>query len=174
MTGERLRLRDVDPEAMAAALANQLLRHASAQLAAATSGDVADALRALARYARGEGLGAQPVGELLQSIAPLYRSVTQPDAHPVPAPSNPTTPLEMVVAAALARLQIDSGRDIGCTELALLTGIHRDHLTAIAREIPTAYRVGKDKDSRMPWRFKPTKALRQWIADKALIADKAV
>lgn len=168
MTGERLRLRDVDPEALADGTAKLSLQHASALLAAAISGEVAGALHALVRYARGEGLGDQDTLEtLLDRIAPLYRSVIHPEAGPGPAAA-PETPIELVVAAALARQQIDLGRDIGCTELALLTGINRDHMTALAREIPSAYRVLKDKDSRRPWRFKPTKALKQWIADKTI------
>lgn len=165
---ERLRLRDIDADALSAGTAKLLLQHASTQLAAATSGGVSWALHALVRYARGESIEGT-LETLLEDIAPLYRSVLHPDAHPTHVVAmRPETELEFVVAAALARQQIDAGREIGCTELSLLTGLNRDHLTEIAGAgaIPSAYRVGKDR--RKPWRFKPTKALKAWIADKAL------
>lgn len=160
---ERLRLRDVDPEALATATCRELVLHATAQLQVATSGELARALRALARYALGAPLPeGRTLPELLQSIAPLYTSYAHAASPDVDA--RPETSLALIVAAANARGLLDAGKDVGCNELALLTGIHRDHLTTIAEEIPSAYR---EKSGRRSWRFRATKALKQWIKDKA-------
>jgi hypothetical protein len=67
------------------------------------------------------------------------------------------------VAAAYAREKLDTGRHLTSPELAVLTGIDRDHLNRLAASgaIPGAH---SSDTGRRPRMYKPTAKLRAWIA----------
>lgn len=162
---EKLRLRDVDPNALARELA-QSAHDALRDLTSLLGPNRLDnAMRILAMYARGEELAADVVERQLEFVGQLYRSPLGAATLPT---SEPTTAFELVLAAVRARLSLDAGRDIGAQELAILAGLNWPYISqlAAAGAIPGAHRVGKEQDKRRPWRFRATKALKKWIDDK--------
>ncbi len=126
---------------------------------------LADALNTLVRYAQGRAYLADVVDGCLDTVRRLYSSPAAPDAPALLEPE-PATELGLVVAAVIARQALDRGRDLSAGELSLLSGVNHDHIADLARRglVPSAYRAANYK--RRPWRFRATKALKKWIADK--------
>lgn len=81
----------------------------------------------------------------------------------------PATPLAMVVAGAEARLELAQGAPLTSMQIALLSGLDRDHINgfAIAGRIPSAYRSTENRHK--PWRFRPTQKLRGWLGQYGLV-----
>lgn len=160
---DRLRLRDVDPEALAADAGQALLQDATAKLAALNSGELAAALRTLVAYARGDTtLNDLARRRLMGCVETLW---TAPYGM-AESPQKPDHPIGVVVSSALARAALDAGEDLGCQDVALLTGYTSDHIASIAQEIPGHYRDTKDR--RKPWRFRASAALCRWIRDRTV------
>lgn len=158
---ERLRLRDVDLEALAAEAGQQLLQDATAKLAALQSGELANALRALNAYARGVQVLSEPERKRLSDCVALLWSSPLGQATP-----KPDSPIGVLVAAVEARAALRASHDLGCPEIALLTGYTSDHVASIAEEIPGHYRDAKDR--RKPWRFRASAELRRWIRERTI------
>jgi len=158
---ERLRLRDVDLEALAAEAGQQLLQDATAKLTALHSGELAAALRSLNAYARGVHVLSEAERKRLTACVALLW------ASPLgPATPKPDSAIGVLMAAVEARATLRAARDLTCAELALLTGYTSDHVASIAEEIPGHYRDAKDR--RKPWRFQASADLRRWIRDRTI------
>lgn len=158
---DRLRLRDVDLEALAAEAGQQLLQDATAKLATLQSGELTEALRALNAYARGEQVLSENERKRLTELVALLW--TSPLGQSTPKPDSA---IGVLVAAVEARAGLRAGRDLSCAEVALLTGYTSDHVASIAEEIPGHYRDARDR--RKPWRFRASAELRRWIRDRAI------
>jgi hypothetical protein len=78
----------------------------------------------------------------------------------------PETAIATAVAVCEAREALRSRAALTSVQVGVLTGLDRDTVNAHALqgEVPDAFR--SDETKHRPWRFKPTKALRVWMADK--------
>ena len=126
-------------------------------------------VRSLARYARSGGdLPARTsVEKLIAQLSPLYSSMLGGERSPLDVePPEPTSALGVAIHGANARAKLEAGEPLSSPELALLVGINRDYLTAMVSrdEVPSCYR--DDKLPRRPYRFRVTKALREWMAER--------
>lgn len=164
---DRPRLKDVDAVALAASLYRSLHNTVADQVALLGQDTISVAVACLADYARGAEIDPSVVERRLEVVGRLYRSAVAPDAS-IPSIAEPANELELVIGAARARLTLDCGRDISTQELALLAGVNWAYVSQLAARgaIPSAYRVNKEQDKRRPWRFRASKALKQWIADR--------
>ena len=146
-------MQDLDPKALFVRVRAAILAATSRQQAMLRDGTVARALETATRYAQGAPLAAVEVTAQLEVLRQLVLETATPE-------------LVLVQSAVEARLALDRGDDLTAVELAVLAGISRDHILDLARSgsIPSAYRAEQDK--RQPWRFRSTKALKKWIADR--------
>jgi hypothetical protein len=78
-------------------------------------------------------------------------------------PAEPVTELEAVIVGARARAALESGEALTSIQVAILAGLDRDHVNGLAKkdEIPGAER--SNENGHRPWRFRNSKALREWI-----------
>ena len=159
---DRLRLRDLDADALATEAGQALLQDASEKLAALNSGELGAALRGLVAYARGSTTITDHERVRLMGRMELLWAAPYAVAE---APKRLDHPMGVLCAAVLARVALNAGKDVGCQEIALLTGYTSDHVASIAQEIPGHYRDTKDR--RKPWRFKSSAALRRWIRERS-------
>lgn len=83
------------------------------------------------------------------------------------ADPEPTTPLGLVISAALARETLEAGRAISAPQLAVLAGLDRDGILRLmaAGDMPGAYRA--EKEPRRPWRVR-AKPARAWLAARGV------
>ena len=177
-----LRLRDLDPHAVALEACTALLDHVtSACVALSPPGEVRTpqiahedlpgcelylSTRRLAAYAvEGGGFDA-PVREYLVSLIPLYSAAVGGGTTDVDGlvKSEPTTALGMVIAAAVARETLAQGRPVTPAQLATLAGVDRDYLLrlAAAGELPGARQA---QAGRRSWTV-TAKGAAQWLAGR--------
>ena len=176
-----LRLRDLDPHAVALDACTALLDHVnSACVALSPLGEVRTPLfcsalegcelyfstRRLAAYAVDGGGCDAPVRECLVSLLPLYSAALGGGATDVDdlVQSEPTTALGVVIAAAVARETLAQGRPVTPAQLATLACVDRDYLLrlAAAGELPGARQA---KTGRKPWTV-TAKGATQWLAGR--------
>lgn len=161
-----MRLRELESDAVARDAAVALSQRAATLLAAlgaatppmpeVSRAPVYREVRALAEYAISERgpMGSRPIADRVEEIARLY------DARTIGEPANE---LEMVLQGALARDKLERGEELAATELAILVGYDRDAVLNLAASVPGAYRSSLP---RKPWRFKVTRGLRTWLAER--------
>lgn len=141
----RLRLRDLDPEALAREVTDAVLAHVLRLVDLTEPGrgsvprldrDLSRSVRCLAAYARdGTPLDA-PVGEYLVSMIPLYTSpMGESEIADLSSEVDPETPLGLVLVAAIARDRIATGVEmvIHARELAVLAGLDVEHVRRLCR-----------------------------------------
>lgn len=181
-----LRLRDLDPHAVALEVCTALLDHVTSTLwqispigevktpgievAGLVGCQLYHSVRDLAQYAvRGGELDA-PVQEYLVSLIPLYSAAVGGGTADVDGlvESEPATPLGVVIAAAVARETLGEGRPVTPAQLATLGGVDRDYLLrlAAAGDLPGARQA---QDGRRPWTVTAKGAL-QWLASRSHIS----
>jgi hypothetical protein len=138
--------------------------------------DTADRLKLLAQSAPELDALRMRASPLFQSTCQLaeYARAGQPDCD---APAlvrmlalfgffsreEPETHLELVLAGALARYDLQHRHAITAAQLAIVAQLDRDHVLALATRdaIPGAYRASKS--ARAPWRFRCSPALQRWV-----------
>jgi hypothetical protein len=171
----KLRLRDIDPrttadecvralqarlDKMARVLRPPLTFEATVDPSAGDC-DLAKWILTLGAYAlRGTSLRLG-LETLIGRLEPLRACA---DAVGSLDPAEPVTPLDFLIAGARARAALEVGDTLTSVQLAILAGLDRDHVNGLAltNVIPGAYR--SDESRHRPWRYKPTKALREWVA----------
>jgi hypothetical protein len=172
-TPTKLRLRDVDPEETAQACVAALVEAAEQIAKALRPGyelvqshqlagtEIAKAVTQLGNYAtKGTAIRAD-VETLIERLSALR---TCADVVGSLSPAEPVTPLEFIIAGARARAALEAGQVLTSLQLAILSGLDRDHVNGMAlkEQIPSAYR--SDESKHRPWRFRNTKALREWVS----------
>lgn len=177
-----LRLRDLDPSTVALDTCTRLLDHVTGLLwpitplgEPTTPGiDVDDltscqlyhSVRDLAGYAiRGGELDA-PVQEYLISLIPLYSAAFGEGTRDVDGliESEPSTPLGVVIAAAVAREALVNGEAVTPAQMATLAGVDRDYVLklAAAGDLPGAR---QSTEGRRAWTVS-AKGAKQWLATR--------
>jgi hypothetical protein len=166
-------IRELQPEALARDvtqafsddLAERLEHVGAGSFQYTQDGPLYQAVLGLARYARGEKLPPRTsVDQLIARLSPYYSSVHSGEVDPLTVePPEPKTALGVAIQGARARAALEAGEPLSGPELALLLVVDRDYVSKLAalEEIPGTYR--DTKLPRSPYRFRATKALREWM-----------
>lgn len=182
------RVPDLDPEAEALAFARRVLEHLAdavrallapaRQLPKRTS---ADELRTTAVYECAYTLAAfavhgeplrHSVRETMEPLAPLATALLWPRVELESIASNidpnyETDPMKLLIAAALAREQLQGQSSVTTSQLAILAGLTRRHLGLLARtgeiEIETAGKPGTGGAYLVK-----SSAARKWLASRGV------
>lgn len=177
-----LRLRDLDPHTLALDTARRLLDHVTSLcIPISPLGEVrtpqidhADlercelymSTRRLAQYAVHGGELDAPVQEYLISLIPMWSAAEGNGTSEIDGmvESEPSTPLGVVIAAAVARERLAEGHSVTPAQLATLAGVDRDYLLrlAAAGDLPGARQA---KEGRRTWTVSAKGAL-QWLAGR--------
>lgn len=183
------RVPELDPEAEALALTRTVLAHQAAsartllgslcKCSPQASEDqlretpLYTTMRDLARYAvHGTPLQA-PVSALLEPLAPLATGLLWPkvDVETIAAnvdPNSETNPIKLLIAAALAREQLEQGKHlVTSAQLAVLSGLTRRHLGQLVRDGDLETETTGKQGTGGTYLVRPSVA-RKWLAARGL------